>query len=93
MTIEWIMRSILQSAEARNNRVDTTPEDAWEDEVEEAAIDGMLYLLDKWLEQSGKDHVIYDLIGNDYGPEVLNYITVAKRNHRERVARTTKLTD
>jgi len=91
MSIEWMMAQIVRSAEARANRLETTPEDEWADEVEEAAIDGMLYLLDKWITTDEADHAIYGWIGQSAGPEVLGYIELAKRNHVERVARTTKL--
>ena len=87
MTIEWMMEQLLQDMQIDEERDEQDEEAAFAAEIDQAAMDGMIYMIMKWMERSGIDHSVMNNIGQQIGPDMLDHIAQAQKRHIDRVVR------
>lgn len=83
--LRWMMAHMIQD-NIETQAIDDQETREFEEQVNEMAYDGLLYLVLKWQERDGRDHAAMIEIAELAGPEMLGEIGKAMDRHRSRAA-------
>lgn len=83
--LRWMMAHMVQD-NIDTQSIEDPDEQAFQEQIDEVAYDGLLYLILKWQERDGRDHAAMIEIAELEGPEMLDQMAKAVERHKNRVA-------
>lgn len=83
--IQWMMAHMVQD-NIDTQSMEDQDEREFQEAINEAAYDGLLYLILKWQERDGRDHAAAIEVAELEGPEMLDQMAKAVERHKTRVA-------